>query len=296
MAETDPARIPILSGLSAVAGRYDGYILDLWGVLHNGVRPYPSVLDALSRLRASGRRVVILSNGPRRADAVIRRTMEIGIARALYDGLHSSGEETWRMLHDRREPAYAGLGRRALPLMPQRDRGLLEGLDLELVAEPVAADFLLVTGLAGRTESVADYESVLSAGARLGRPMVCANPDLEVVHDGVREWCAGALAARYEALGGRVLYNGKPYPSVYRTCLSLLAGVDRRRILAVGDSLRTDVAGAARSGLDSLLVTGGIHAEELAGAGGLHPDPARLVAACAGAGVRPTYAIPAFTW
>lgn len=289
-------RVPILTGVSAVADRYDGYILDLWGVLHDGVRPYSGVLDALHRLKTAGKRIVILSNGPRRASAVRRRTGEIGIPEGFYDGLHSSGEETWRMLKDRSDPDYAALGSRAFPLMPERDRGLLEGLDLELAASPTAAQFLLVTGLIDRSDTVAAYESVLSEGARLGRPMVCANPDLEVVHDGIRELCAGALAARYEQLGGIVLYNGKPYPAVYRTCLTLLTGTEPGRIIGVGDSLRTDVAGAAAMGIDSLLVTGGIHAEEISGADGEHPDSDRLAAACARAGRRPTYAVPSFSW
>src|SRR5262249_22760327 len=145
------------------------------------------------------------------------------------------------------------------------------GLDLETATRPGAADFLLATGLASAAETVADYEPVLAEGAAHGRPMLCANPDLEVVRAGVREYCAGALAARYEALGGQVLYVGKPHPAVYRTCLRYVGPIAGSRILAVGDSLRTDVAGAAGVGIDSLFVLGGIHAEELAGAGDSDP-------------------------
>ena len=286
----------MLGGLSAVADRYDGFILDLWGVLHDGVRPYPGVIDTLRQLRRRGKRALILSNGPRRAASLARRTGEVGITADLYDDLHSSGEETWRLLRERPDPAAAALGRRVFPIMPERDRDLLAGLDLEVVASPAAASFLLATGLAHAAETVADYEQALSAGAAHGRPMLCANPDLEVVRGGVRELCAGALAARYEALGGSVHYVGKPHPAVYRTCLAHLDAVARSRILAVGDSLRTDVAGAAGVGVDSLLVLGGIHAEELAGAADSHPDPAKLAAACAKAGQWPTYAVLAFTW
>jgi HAD superfamily hydrolase (TIGR01459 family) len=221
---------------------------------------------------------------------------EIGIAADLYDVLHSSGEETWRLLKERTDPVFARLGRRFLPLMPERDRGLIDGLDLEAVQTPAEAEFVLVTGLEDAAETVADYDHLLSAAARLGRPMVCANPDLEVVRDGIRELCAGALALRYEDLGGIVHYVGKPHPAVYHRCFDYLAGVARSRILAIGDSLRTDVAGAEGVAIDSLLVTGGIHAAELAGAGGLHPDPVKLAAACAAAGHRPTYAIAGFAW
>jgi len=288
--------IPVLDRLSSIADRYDGFILDLWGVLHDGVRPYTGVIETLEQLRRSGKRLVVLSNAPRRAAPVARRMQEIGIAPHLYDVLHSSGEETWRLLKERTDPIFARLGRRFLPLMPERDSGLIDGLDLEPVATAGAAEFVLVTGLDDAAETVADYEEPLSAAARLGRPMVCANPDLEVIRDGVRELCAGALAQRYGALGGTVHYVGKPLPAVYHRCFGYLAGTPRARILAVGDSLRTDVAGAEGVGIDSLLVTGGIHASELAGAGGRHPDPANLAAACAHAGHRPTYAIPGFTW
>lgn len=286
----------MLEGLSAVVDRYDGFILDLWGVLHDGVRPYPGAVDALQQLRRCGKRTVILSNGPRRAAALISRTAEIGITADLYYDLHSSGEEAWRLLRERPDPASVALGRRVFVIGPERDRGLLDGLDLEVAANPIVASFLLATGLAHAAETVADYEQALAAGAAHGRPMVCANPDLEVVREGVREFCAGVLAARYEALDGAVRYVGKPHPAVYHTCLAHFGAIDRSRILAVGDSLRTDVAGAAGVRVDSLLVLGGIHAEELAAAADSRPDPARLAAACARAGQWPTYAIPAFAW
>jgi HAD superfamily hydrolase (TIGR01459 family) len=296
MPDTATTPIPMLDGLSAVSDRYDGFILDLWGVLHDGVRPYSGVVSALQQLRRRGKRTIVLSNGPRRAASLARRTAEIGITADLYDELHSSGEETWHLLKERTEPDIAVLGRKVFPLVPERDRDLFDGLDLAIVESPAAADFILATGLADATETPADYEQVLAAGAAHGRPMLCANPDLEVVRGGVREFCAGALAARYEALGGSVLYVGKPHPAVYRTCLAHFGSLDRTRVLAVGDSLRTDVAGAAGVGVDSLLVLGGIHAEELAGGIDGRSDPAKLAAACSATGRWPTYAIPAFTW
>src|SRR5215813_1979196 len=126
------APIPMLEGLSEVIDRYDGLILDLWGVLHDGVRPYPGAIDALRRLRQQRKRTVILSNGPRRVAPLVRRNAEIGITPDLYDVLHSSGEETWRLLRERAGPAVAALGRRVFPIAPERDRDLLDGLDLEI--------------------------------------------------------------------------------------------------------------------------------------------------------------------
>ena len=291
-----PAAIPVEPGLASLAERYDGFILDLWGVLHDGVRPYPGALECMRQLKRRGKRVLILSNAPRRADEVARRSARIGITPDLYDHLLSSGEETWRSLSTRPDAWYAALGSRAFLLTAARDRGMLEGLDLVVAAEVAAADFIFCTGVEGPRDRVADFEPALAAGAAAGLPMVCANPDFEVVRGGVREICAGALALRFETLGGVVRYHGKPHPSIYRTCFDLLGVAERRRILAIGDSLRTDIAGAAAAGIDSLLITGGIHAEELGAAAGRTPDPTTLAAVCARAGQRPTAAAGALVW
>ncbi len=275
--------IPILPGLAAVADRYDGYILDLWGVLHDGQRPVPGALEALERLRESGKRVVILSNAPRRASAVARRIAEIGIAPALYDALLSSGEAAWQWL-----AAGGPGGERLYPIMAKRDGNMLEGLPFRLAPRIETADFILNTGVESAADKVEDFEGVLTAGARRSLPMVCANPDLMVIHAGRPEICAGALALRYEELGGRVHYFGKPHAPIYERCFALLGIADRRRILAVGDSPRTDVAGARGVGIDSLLVLGGIHQEEL-----LSGDLETVVRR---AGVRPTAALASFCW
>ncbi len=288
--------IAIVHGLSALAARFDGCILDLWGVLHDGVRAYPGAVDCLRRLRDAGKRIAILSNAPRRAAEVARRSAELGIVPGLYDVIHSSGEETWLHLKERPDELHRRLGRACYHLGPARDRGILEGLDLAETAEIAQASFLLNTGAHLAQSEVADYESVLEPAAEQKLPMVCANPDLEVIRGGMREICAGMLALRYEELGGTVHYHGKPHGSVYRRVLAQLGLGPGARILAVGDSLRTDIAGARRAGLATLLVTGGIHAEELGLAAGAHPYPALLAEVCARAGERPDYAIPAFIW
>lgn len=275
--------VPLLPGLAPFAGRYDGFILDLWGVLHDGQHPMPGAPEALAHLRAAGKRIVILSNAPRRATAVIRRITEIGIAPGLYDALLSSGEATWHWLAAGHAP-----GRRLYPIMAARDATMLEGLALQRVEDIGAADFILNTGVESASDRVEDFEAVLAAGAARGLLMVCANPDLMVIHAGKPEICAGAVALRYEALGGKVQYFGKPHAAIYETCLDLLGIADRGRILAVGDSLRTDIAGARAAGIASLLVLGGIHQEELTGGD--------LEAVVRRAGVRPDAAVASFHW
>jgi len=292
---TEP-EIPILAGVRDIADRYDGYILDLWGVLHDGQVPLPGVIDCLRRLKSSGKRLVVLSNAPRRAHLVEERVTEIGIPRTLYDHLLSSGEEVWQHLKRRDDAFYAALGRVCYHIGPPRDDNMLADLGLSRVEDVAEAEFILNTGPWGWNESVENYEAVLQGGRARDLPMVCANPDLVVMHRGSRVICAGALAQRYEAIGGRVRWHGKPFASIYDTCFDLLGIGDRQRILAVGDSLRTDIAGANAVGIASLLILGGIHGEELGVTPGVLPDRGRLAAAAAESGHRPTYAMPHLVW
>lgn len=287
--------ISLLDGLAAIVDRYDGFIVDLWGCLHDGAQPLPGTVDCLTRLKAAGKRVVLLSNAPRPAAPAIKRLTEIGIARELYQDLMTSGEETWRHLVRRDDPWYAALGARCYMIGPPRDLGMLQDVAAERVYDIEAGDFILNTG-ADFGDTVEKFEPLLQAARARSLKMICANPDLEVLMRGQREICAGALAQRYEALGGEVRYHGKPYPSVYGECFSLMGSPPKARLCGIGDSLRTDVAGAAAVGIDSILITGGIHAEGLGAAPGALPDPAKLDALCASIGARPTYAMPGLRW
>jgi HAD superfamily hydrolase (TIGR01459 family) len=286
--------VRLLGGLGEIAHDYDGFILDLWGVLHDGSAPFPGVIAALERMKRMGKRIVVLSNAPRRAALVAARMSEIGIPRALYDHVHSSGEETWQHLATRDDPFYATLGRRCYHIGPSRDDNMLAGIDLERTPAIDQAEFILNTGPSEWDETVAQYEPLLVAARIRDLPMICANPDLVVIHEGHRSICAGAVAQRYEAMGGRVRWHGKPFPSVYATCFNLLGIADKHRIIAVGDSLRTDIAGANGAGIDSILVTGGIHAAELGVGIGEQPDMQRLAAAIAASGHTPTAVVAEF--
>jgi HAD superfamily hydrolase (TIGR01459 family) len=284
----------LIDGMRAVAPQYDGFILDLWGVAHDGIAPFPGVLDCMERLIGAGKRLVLLSNAPRRSDDVVRRIARIGVPERLYHAVMSSGEEAWQYLHRRDEPFYAALGWRCLHIGSERDLEIREGLGLVFVDMPAEADFILNTGPAEWDDTIEDYAPVLEAAHARRLPMVCANPDLVVIHDGRPALCAGALAEQYEAIGGRVRWHGKPYPSVYDSCLGLLGIADRRRILAIGDSLRTDIAGAERAGIDSLLIAGGVHAAEFGGDGAL--DRERIAGATEKAGVHPIGVAARFVW
>jgi HAD superfamily hydrolase (TIGR01459 family) len=286
--------IRVISGVREIAPGYDGFILDLWGVVHDGTAPFPGVLDCMERLIAAGKRLVLLSNAPRRSDDVIRRITRIGVPERLYHGVMSSGEEAWLHLKHRSEPFYAALGHRCLHIGSERDLEIREGLDLAFVDTPAEADFILNTGPAEWDDAIETYAPVMHAALARRLPMVCANPDLVVVHHGKPALCAGALAEEYQRLGGRVRWHGKPHPSVYDSCLGLLGMADKRRILAIGDSLRTDIAGAAGAGIDSLFIADGIHLAEFSSNGTL--DRQRIKAALAENGLHPVAAAARFVW
>jgi HAD superfamily hydrolase (TIGR01459 family) len=285
----------VLDGIADLASRYDAFILDIWGVLHDGINPYPGVVDALERLAAAGKIVGLLSNAPMRAHVVARRVEQIGVPRHLFRHVMSSGEEVWQALHDRTEDFYAALGHDCLWLGPDRHGGMVEGLGLRMVEAPEAASFILNTGPDELDDAATELQPLLRRAAALGVPMVCANADLHVMQGGDQIVCAGQLARVYESLGGVVRWHGKPFPSVYKSCLAQLGIADLRRILAIGDSLRTDIAGAAGMGLDSVLVVGGILAGQLGYEPGGEIDPAALEARFS-EGARPTYAIGQLRW
>lgn len=278
-AGSDARAFAILDGLSAIAHDYDGYIVDLWGVVHNGVEPYPGVVDCLIRMRGRGARVCLLSNAPRRIDSVVAKLRELGVPDAAYDGVLSSGEASHLALAEPPDAFHRGLGRRCFHLGPPRDADVYQGLDLALVDRPEEASFVLCTGVDDFDETLDDYAPVLDRCLAAGLPMICANPDIVVVVGDKLAVCAGAMAAYYVDRGGRATWHGKPHPPIYELLRRrYLADVPAARILAIGDSVHTDMAGAAAVGLDALFVMDGIHRDEIVRPGGSIPDPARLAA------------------
>lgn len=298
MSEPSP---PVIAGLAAIADRYDGYILDLWGCIHNGVRPFPGVLEALARLRDLGKRRIVLSNAPRRSQAVAGSMAALGVDPGLFDGILCGGESAWHALRDRNDPWHAKLGRRALHIGAARDLGMFEGNGIERVTDPQAAEFILITGPQDDTLDLGAHEPILRACRARNLPMVCANPDLDVIRGTTRLICAGAIAARYAELGGDVRQHGKPDPAIYDTAVAMLGlseqqGADRRRILALGDSFHTDVAGARGAGIDVAFIPGGIHADELGFKPGAVPTAAMIAPLVGRHGVNPTYILPELRW
>lgn len=278
-----------LSGIGAVAAGYDGLIIDLWGVLHDGFAAYPGAIATLAALKSTGKRILLLSNAPRRVAPLIEQMAAMGIGRDLYHHLLTSGEAVHGALARRGDPVFAELGRRLYAMGPRQDDNIFAGLDYDSV-ELDQADFILDTGPWG-DETVEDFLPALRHGVERGLPLICANPDRVVVRAGRAFPCAGALADCYEEMGGRVVWRGKPDIAIYQESLALL-GTSTDRTLCIGDGMPTDIQGAVAAGLDSVLVTRGIHGTEL-GAG---LDEARLAALAERFGFAPTAAVEEFVW
>lgn len=277
---------------ASLAEQYDAFILDLWGVIHDGLALYPGVRECLNHLRSCDKKIVFLSNAPRRASVVIAGLERFGIPASQYDAAMSSGEAGFHFLKNTND-----WGKRYYFIGPDRDAGVLEGLDYVRVPTIAGCDFILNAGFGTDDEPMSTHEPVIAEGLKHNKQMLCINPDFEVVRiTGARALCAGAIAEEYEKRGGSVKYFGKPFPEVYATCFDILAGVSKSRILAVGDNLHTDIAGAKHSGIDSALVLGGMLKDRAPLLPWKEENRPILDKLCTEHHASPTYLLPAFNW
>jgi HAD superfamily hydrolase (TIGR01459 family) len=282
----------LIARFAPLARNYDVVFCDVWGVVHDGIAAFAPACDALIRFRAGGGTAILITNAPRPADAVAPILDGLGVPREAYDAIASSGDVTRAIVADR--PAQ-----RVFHLGPERDLPIFTGLDAPF-APVESADYVVCTGLFDdTTETLEDYRGILALMRERGLLMVCANPDIVVERGETLVYCAGLLADAYAALGGEVLYCGKPYAPIYQAALETAAALRgavpaRKRVLAIGDSVRTDLTGAAAFGLDCLFVTSGLHADQYGSRAA--PDLAALAAIFAAAGVAPVGVMRALKW
>ena len=255
--------------LRDLVGGVDVLLSDIWGVVHNGLAAFPDACDALYRFRAQGGTVILITNAPRPADSVRRQLRKLSIADDTYDAIVSSGDLTRHFIADRP-------GKKMFWIGPDRDYSIYRGLDASL-APLEQADYIVCTGLFDdETESAENYRAILLRARERNLTLVCANPDIVVERGDRLIYCAGAVAELYLELGGEAIFYGKPHRPIYERALALAAerrghAVQSGRVLAIGDSVRTDLAGAHGFGIDCLFVTRGIHAEEFEGIDQLDP-------------------------
>lgn len=290
----------IIARLADISPRYTAVFCDLWGCLHNGREPFATAVAALRGFKAQGGTVLLLTNSPRPKPSVVAQLDRIGVPRDCWDEIVSSGDATQIGLAQ--GIAAGTFGPRVHHIGADKDESFFTDYVADIAPQmqtvtrvPIAeASAILCTGLADDTvETPADYRAALLMGKTLGLPLLCANPDLIVDLGETRLYCAGALAAEYEQMGGQTQYFGKPHPPIYdlaRQKLAALTGQDDHRILCIGDGIGTDIKGAAGEGLDALFVTGGIAAAEF-GTDAANPDAGLLAAWLQAQQLSPNYAI-----
>ncbi len=299
----------LIEGLAGIAENYDVVLCDVWGVVHNGATALMPAVDALSRFRARGGAVVLLTNSPGPSRLVAELLDRLSAPRSSYDAIASSGDVTVSLLIERAGQSLFHIGAAA-------ETGLFEEVAALTGRAPrqapiESADFVLCTGFIDFwRETPQDYDERLKRILNRRLDFICANPDLVVEVDGALAYCAGAIAERYQRLGGRVIQAGKPFAPIYHRALAL-AGQARgeaaaaSRVLAIGDAMGTDIKGAAAQGFDSILVTSGIHRQDLhpeaKGEAQADPECTSLDAEAlrqfvATAGCRPTAAMTALRW
>jgi HAD superfamily hydrolase (TIGR01459 family) len=280
---------PEIAGLSALAPGYDGLLCDIWGVVHNGVAAFPDAVHALSSFRRQGGTVILITNSPRTSLGVADQLQQLEVKEEAWDEIITSGDLTRELLVQR-------CGQSAYHLGPERDGDVFEGTGVRVEAA-LAADFIVCTGLFDdEVEGPEDYRNQLVHLRDRDMEMICSNPDLVVQRGANLIYCAGALAALYAELGGRVIYTGKPWQPIYEAGFALMEKakgqrVSIGRILAVGDAIGTDLLGARNAGIDSLFVLGGIHSAEISDVEGV-----RLEAKLADADVAPVARQSRLVW
>lgn len=272
-----------ITGLAEIVDRYDVFLVDQFGVLRDGRGPYPGAAETLSRLKAAGKTVAILSNSGKRAAENDRRLARLGFDPASWDLFLTSGEVAYRML----EGEGANGPRRCFLIARDGDTSPLDGLPVTRVDDPAAADVVLIAASEGDRFPLSHYEALLAPAARAGIPALCTNPDRIMLTAEGTAYGAGEIAALYERLGGPVTFIGKPFPAIYAMARRLAPGVPAARFCCVGDSVEHDIAGARAAGMGSVLVATGI----LAAA-----DAATRAALYAEHDATPDYLVSAFIW
>ena len=242
-----------LNSFAEIYESYDNFIIDLWGVVHNGVKIFDGILEVLEKIKISKKKVFFMTNAPRRSYIIESQLSDFGLRRDLYECVISSGEVTWYFLKKKKYRFCHIIG-------PERDYNLIDGLNYEIAKTHQQVEVIINTGPWGFEDTLDNYKPLLNSLVKTKPIMICSNPDKIVVRGNKFVICAGLLAEYYELIGGKVIYYGKPYNEIYEFCYQKISN-KTKKTLVVGDSLDNDIKGANEQNLDSLLVIDGIHRE-----------------------------------
>lgn len=249
-----------IDGLSSISHHYDLFIFDLWGVIHDRVTPFQHSKDAIKKLKSLGKTVLILSNSPKRIRETAQHLHNMGIGKELYDGMYTSGQDCYDRLRWRDHPWYQKLGKRIFHIGPAHNESIFTEIGYRFVQDPADADFVLCSGTNGSCTTPDPFYNVLDLCLVYHLPMVCANQDLGITREGKEYICVGAISKHYEKKGGSVFYHGKPSIDMFERLFTFnQIGIPKHKTVMIGDSLLTDIPGANTFGIDSVLITSGIH-------------------------------------
>jgi HAD superfamily hydrolase (TIGR01459 family) len=297
----------IITSLNEITDDFDVFLIDLWGVLHDGVEPYPGAINALENLRKAGKTVILISNAPRRAYKVASVLNNLGFTSNLWDEIITSGEITYLALDaalGSREspiepPLHLKKGDKYYYIGPDKDADILEGLGLVRIEDAKSASFALVTGFDNFGDMFSAKEPQARAALEAGIPLICANPDKLVVRQtGEEMLCAGLIGEWYIKNSGKTVYYGKPYYDIYEMAKRNARKYTSRqnlRFCGIGDGLFTDIQGAVDNGISSIFISGGIHAAELGISEG-QPTHQILHGYFDNAGFQPNFVLHRFVW
>jgi HAD superfamily hydrolase (TIGR01459 family) len=255
-------------GISDVSDSYAGFIIDQWGVLHNGEKPYEGVVECLKELKNRNKHIIILSNSGKRAEVNRERLKKIGISPSLYDDIVTSGEMAWQGLKNQNEGFFKGLGKKCFLISRGGDTSIIDDLDVQIVDDPSKASFVMISGTDAPKMTLEDYEPALKVAVRYRLTALCANPDSRGVMGAGNILGAGTLARRYQDFGGVVHYIGKPHQPIFQECIKILQKKEiyPGQTIVIGDTMAHDILGGALVNMDTCLVKVGLHAPAFANA------------------------------
>lgn len=284
-------------GISDISDSYTGFILDQWGVLHDGKKVFPEVMEVLRELKDRGKEIIILTNSGKRAEPNMERLESIGIPRDLYTHMVSAGEMIWQGLNDRNTGVFHGLGDKVYIIGHGGDTSIIDGLSVKVVKDIEKADFLIISGVDAPEKTLDDYDAVLKKASQKRLKALCANPDMYSLVGGKTYFGAGQVAKRYISYGGVCEFIGKPYQPIIRYCMSLFDQALPASTVIIGDSMAHDIMGGALLNIDTALIASGVHAKQF---DNFYENPAEkdkvLNSLINNYGCKPNYLMNSFKW
>ena len=252
-----------INKFSEISENYQILICDLWGCLHDGKNSFEKSLKTLNNFRDTGGLVVLVTNAPRPRQTVQNQINKLGINKSHYDFLLTSGELTSELLaqNNKKKIKVFHIGANENHSIFKNIKHYNKILEIEIVTLADAEVIVCTEPFNPVSDTLDNYNDLLSEGIRKGLPFVCANPDLVVDIGNMRELCAGSIAYKYESLGGQTTYLGKPFSTIYKKVYQFVSNkieIKKNKFLCVGDGITTDIKGAGFEGLDSLLIIGGL--------------------------------------